>query len=297
MHPRTTGQKTVDSDKAKGKKVPPPVYIVSGGSGASGQQIVETALAQFPKLDVPVIKKGHIRNLQQIREVVKKASAEDGTIVHTLVESKLREALVRLGREHGVVTIDLMGPLLERVAAQSRARPLEKPGLYRRLRKNYIDRVEAIDFTVVHDDGNSADDLPGSDIVILGVSRSGKTPLSMYLAVHGWKVANIPILRDMPLPDAVYRTDRRKVIGLSIEYTHLMEHRKRREALLGAGIMTDYSRPSLVFAEVEDARKIYRDGGFHVVDVTDKPIEIIADEIIQVVTRSRKESQHPPLPP
>src|SRR4030067_1970334 len=89
-------------------------------------------------------------------------------------------------------------------------------------------RVEAIDFTVVHDDGNSADDLPGSDIVILGVSLCGKTPLSVYLAVHGWKVANVPILRDIPLPDAVYRTDRGKVIGLSIEYTHLPEHRKQR---------------------------------------------------------------------
>ncbi|HJX74680.1 MAG TPA: kinase/pyrophosphorylase, partial [Candidatus Deferrimicrobiaceae bacterium] len=206
------------SDKAKGKKVPPPVYIVSGGSGTSGQQIVETALAQFPKLDVPVIKKGHVRNLRQIREVMKKASAEGGTVVHTLVESGLRKALVRLGKEHGVVTIDLMGPLLERVAAQSRARPLEKPGLYRKLRKDYFDRVEAIDFTVFHDDGKMPDDLPGADIVILGVSRCGKTPLSMYLAVHGWKVANVPILKDIPLPDEVYRTDRRKVIGLSIEY-------------------------------------------------------------------------------
>ena len=285
------------SDKTKGKKVPPPVYIVSGGSGASGQQIVETALAQFPKLDVLVIKRGHVRNLRQIREVVKKASVEDGTVVHTLVESGLRDALVRLGREHGVVTIDLMGPLLERVAAQSRARPLEKPGLYRKLRKDYFDRVEAIDFTVVHDDGMMADDLPGADIVILGVSRCGKTPLSMYLAVHGWKVGNVPILKDIPLPDGVHRTDRRKVIGLSIEYTHLMEHRKRREVLLGAGIMTDYSRPSVVFAEVEAARKIYRDGGFHMVDVTDKPIEIIADEILQVVNRSRKEPQRIPLPP
>jgi regulator of PEP synthase PpsR (kinase-PPPase family) len=291
------GTETVCSEKAKGKKVPPPVYIVSGGSGASGQQIVETALAQFPKLDVPVIKRGHVRNLRQIREVVKKASVEGGTVVLTLVERGLRDALVHLGRKHGVVTIDLMGPLLERVAAQSRARPLEKPGLYRKLRKDYFDRVEAIDFTVVHDDGKMADDLPGADIVILGVSRCGKTPLSMYLAVHGWKVANVPILKGIPLPDEVYRTDRRKVIGLSIEYTHLMEHRKRREVLLGAGIMTDYSRPSVVFAEVEAARKIYRDGGFHVVDVTDKPIEIVAGEILQVVTGGRKEPQRPPLPP
>jgi regulator of PEP synthase PpsR (kinase-PPPase family) len=119
----------------------------------------------------------------------------------------------------------------------------------------------------------------------------------MYLAVHGWKVANVPILRDIPLPDALSRVDRRKVIGLSIGYDHLLEHRKKREPLLGAGVMTDYSRPSAVFAEVEAAGTIYRDGGFHVIDVTDKPIEIIADEIIQAVTGSGKEPRRFPLPP
>ena len=287
----------MSTKKAKKKGTPPPVYIVSGGSGASGQQIAETALAQFPTLRLPVIIRNHVRSLKQVEIAVKEAEADGGTVVHTLVDGSLREALIRLGRKHGVVTIDLMGPLLEQVAGQTGAKPLEQPGLYRKLRKDYFDRVEAIDFTVVHDDGNRPDDIPSADVVIIGVSRCGKTPLSMYLAVHGWKVANVPILKDIPLPDEVYRTDRRKVIGLSIEYTHLMEHRRKREVLLGAGIMTDYSRPSLVFAELETARKIYRDGEFCVVDVTDKPIEIIADEIIQVVTRSRKEPQRPPLPP
>jgi len=145
---------------------------------------------------------------------VKEAEAETGTVVHTFVDSSLREAINRLGRKHGVVTIDLMGPLLEQVAEQSSAKPLGQAGLYRKLRKDYFDRVEAIDFAVSHDDGNRSVDISRADIVILGVSRCGKTPLSMYLAVHGWKAANIPIIKDIPLPGELSRIDRRRVIGL-----------------------------------------------------------------------------------
>ncbi len=118
----------------------------------------------------------------------------------------------------------------------------------------------------------------------------------MYLAVHGWKVANVPILKDIPLPGELSRTDRRKVIGLTIEYEHLLDHRKKREEIMGTGPMTAYSRPSAVFAELEAARTIYRDGGFQVVDVTDKPIEIIADEVIKSITPDQKEQRRGPVP-
>ena len=213
----------MSTKKTRKKGTPPPVYIVSGGSGASGQQIAETALAQFPTRRVPVIVRNNVRSLKQVEIAVKEAAADGGTVVHTLVDGSLREALIRLGRKHGVVTIDLMGPLLEQVAGQTGAKPLEQPGLYRKLRKDYFDRVEAIDFAVSHDDGNRPDDIPSADVVIIGVSRCGKTPLSMYLAVHGWKMANIPIIKDIPLPGELFRIDRRRVIGLSIEYKRLLE--------------------------------------------------------------------------
>jgi regulator of PEP synthase PpsR (kinase-PPPase family) len=103
-------------NKRKVKKASPPVIIISGGSGASGQQIVETALAQFPKIHVPVIKVNDVRSLKQVEKAVKKAATAGGTVVHTLVERALRDALIRLGKMHNVVTIDLMGPLLEQVA-------------------------------------------------------------------------------------------------------------------------------------------------------------------------------------
>jgi len=282
--------------KTRKKDIPPPVYIVSGGSGASGQQIVETALAQFPTLGLPVIVRNNVRTLDQLEIAVKEAGADGGTVVHTLVDGGLREALARLGRKHGVVTIDLMGPLLEQVAGQTGAKPVEQPGLYRKLRQDYFDRVEAIDFAVSHDDGKRPEDLPTADVVVIGVSRCGKTPLSMYLAVHGWKVANVPIIKDIPLPGDLSRTDRRKVIGLRIEHRRLLEYRKRREEHMGSAGTTAYSNPSAVFEELEAAGKIYRDGGFYVVDVTDKPIEIIADEIIRYFARNPNLAQRRPVP-
>ncbi|HEX7572355.1 MAG TPA: pyruvate, water dikinase regulatory protein [Bacteroidota bacterium] len=296
MKKPTFGVDTVITKKAGKKKSPPLVYIVSGGSGASGQQIVETALAQFPTLQVPVIIRNHVRSLKQVEITVKEAEADGGTVVHTLVDGSLREALARLGRKHGVVTIDLLGPLLEQVAGQTGAKPLEQPGLYRKLRKDYFDRVEAIDFAVSHDDGTRPEEIPSADVVIIGVSRCGKTPLSMYLAVHGWKVANIPIIKDIPLPSELFRIDRRRVIGLSIAYNRLLEHRMKREELMGKVDTTAYSSPSAVFEELEVARRIYREGRFSVVDVTDKPIENIANEIIKFIVRNSNQAQRQPVP-
>src|SRR5512139_474415 len=275
----------VNTNKIRKRDATPPVHIVSGGSGASGQQIVDTALAQFPTLRLPVIVRNNVRTLEQVEAAVKEAAADGGTLVHTLVDGGLREALIRLGRKKGVVTIDLMGPLLEQVAGRTGAKPVEQPGLYRNLRKDYFERVEAIDFAVSHDDGGRPEDISSADLVIVGVSRCGKTPLSMYLAVHGWKAANVPIIRDIPLPAELFRIDRRRVIGLNIEHRRLLEYRKKREEHMGRFGPTAYSSPSAVFEELEVAGKICRESGFHVVDVTDKPIEIIADEIIKFLAR------------
>jgi len=287
---------TANRKKTRKKGTPPPIHIVSGGSGASGQQIVETVLAQFPTIRLPVIVRKHVVSLQQVEDAVKEAGAGGGTVVHTLVDGVLRDALLRLGREHGVVTIDLMGPLLEQVEVRTGAKPLEQPGMYRKLRKDYFDRIEAIDFAVSHDDGKRPEDIPLADVVIIGVSRCGKTPLSMYLAVHGWKVANVPLVKDIPPPPELTRMDRRRVIGLNIGHQQLLEYRRKREERMGRIGMTAYSSPPAVFEELEAARSIYREGGYRVVEVTDKPIEIIADEIVKLITPCLNKAQRQPVP-
>lgn len=284
---QTVQRRTVKTKKSDKKMAPPPVYVVSGGSGESGRQVVETALAQFPTLALPIVVRSRVRSVRQLEAAAAEAKARGGVVVHTLVQGELREALVRFCRTRGVATIDLMGPLLDQVEKRTGARPIQQPGRYRKLRRDYFNRVEAIEFAVAHDDGNHPEDLPDADIIVVGVSRCGKTPLSMYLGVHGWKVANVPILGDLPPAQQLFRGDRRRVIGLSIEYKNLLEHRKKRRELLGRVGPTPYSSPSTVFAEVEAARSFYRAGGFSVVDVTDKSIEVIADEIIRIVSPTR----------
>lgn len=263
------------------KGEPGPIYLVSGASGSSGSQVIETVLAQFPKIQVPVIKMTHVRRREQVKKVIAKALKTGGTVVHTLVDPEMRKTLILQGEKQKVPTIDLMGNLLDHLTDVLGCAPAGKPGLYRKLRKEYFDRIAAIEYAMNHDDGQRTRDLSSADIVLTGVSRSGKTPLSMYLAVHGWKVANIPLIIKIPPPPELFRIDRRRVFGLSISYEDLMMHRKKRQEAMGALGPSEYTDRFVVLEEMEAARKIFKKGGFHVISVTGKPIESIADETIE----------------
>ncbi len=266
----------------------PSIFIVSGGVGASGEQLVRTALAQFQGVEVPVIIVSHVRQVAQIEAVVDRAAEAGGTIVHTLVDVDMRRALIRLARDRNVVAIDLMGQLLGRLANLLGQEPIGQPGQYRQLRQAYFDRVEAIEYTVAHDDGRNPHEWPLAEIVLVGISRVGKTPLSMYLSVQGWKVANLPLLKDIPSPPELFRLDRRRVVGLTIEPGQLLPHRQQRQRHLGLPGGAAYTDPAQIYEEVKAARQFYRRSGFAVVNVTDKPIEESAAEVIALVTRRLK---------
>jgi regulator of PEP synthase PpsR (kinase-PPPase family) len=253
--------------------------------GASGEQIVHTVLAQFPESQVPVITVANVRHAEQIEDVVVQAEADGGTIVHTLVDAHLRGVLVRYAKPRGVATVDLMGSLLERLADALGQEPLGHPGLYRRLNQAYFDRVAAIDFTMAHDDGQSPSGWPEAEIVLAGVSRVGKTPLSMYLAVLGWRVANVPLVPGLDPSPELFRLDPRRVIGLTMEPGQLVFHRQQRRRRLGAPGLEAYTDPAAICEELEAARKVFRRHGFSVIDVTDKPIEASANQVIELVAR------------
>jgi len=272
----------------------PLILIVSGGAGASGEQLVQTVLAQFPESRVRVKTISHVYHLPQVEAVVAEAADEEGIIVHTMVNSDLRHTLAAQSAAQGVASIDLMGELMEEVGRRLEQAPLEHPGLYRRLRRAYFDRVAAIEFSMAHDDGKNPDGWGEADIVLTGVSRVGKTPLSMYLAVLGWKVANVPLVAAIPPPQVLFELDRKRVIGLNIEAGQLLSHRQQRQLRLGlpAGI-GDYDDPTAVYEEVEAARRVFRRGGFSTIDITDKAIETSAEEIINLITRRFGDQREP----
>lgn len=263
---------------------PPPVFVVSGSTGASGELLVQTVLAQFRRT-TPVVLVPHVRTFADLEQVVEQAVAVGGAITHTLVDARLRNHLTELAQTQRVPAFDLMGPLLEHLSGVLGEQPAEKPGLYRQQREKYFERIAAIEFSVAHDDGQRIEELPLAEIVLVGVSRSGKTPLSMYLSVLGWKVANVPLVAEIPPPPALSEIDCRRVVGLTIEPGQLIAYRKWRQSHLGAGGATPYTNPSHIFEEVEEVRRFCRKQGFAIVDVTDKPIESSADEVITLVTR------------
>ncbi len=262
----------------------PPIFVVSGGVGASGEQLVNTVLAQFPDQHVPVITINHVRNPQQIAEAVEKARAQGGAIAHTLVENQLRQQLITIAAREGVPAFDLMGPLLTYLADHLGEEPAGQPGLYRQLHRSYFERVAAIEYTMNHDDGQRREGWPQADVVLAGVSRTGKTPLSIYLSVLGWKVANVPLVPETAVPPELFRLDRGRVVGLAIDLDRLLNFRRQRSTEMGISQNLPYADPARIAAELDFAQQVFRRGRFIVINVTDKTVEASANEIINRVT-------------
>ena len=268
---------------------PHKIFVVSGGVGASGEQLVQTVLAQFPHSIVSVEIVPHVRSERQIDAVLARAKALQAqevqtTLTHTLVDSSLRAYLIRRSEQEGVFTLDLMGTLFARLEQVLDRPSLGLPGLYRQLNKDYFERVAAMEYTMANDDGKSPEKWSQADILLVGISRVGKTPLSLYLSVMGWKTANLPLIPGIDPPQALARMDPQRVIGLTIQPGQLLilrQERQRRMGSIGPGSYTD---PQTVFEEVEFALKFCKQRGYTLIDVTDKPVESAADEVIRLIT-------------
>lgn len=268
------------------------IYIASCGEGINAFHLVESTLVQFPNSQISVVKVAHIRSESQVDELIDKVKDIESLIVHTIVNSELRQYLTRKGIKNHIVTIDLMGPILSKIQAFLNKDPLEKPGLYREIHQIDLKQVSAIDFALAHDDGLNPATLMDSEIVLLGLSRAGKTPLSMYMAVMGWKVANIPYVPGVPMPMTLDKVDRRRVIALNINVEQLLSHRKMRQESLGTSDIYSYVSKQDIEDEIQNAQKYYITRGFSIINVSSKPIETSAEEIIEMITRRFMANAH-----
>ena len=181
------------------------VLIASDATGHTAEVVVRAALAQFRGAEVQLVRRPHIRTAEDVRETVREAREVGGLIVHTLVAQEMRSCMLTEARSRQVPTIDLFGPLLLRLEDLLSLHPLAKPGLFRDMDAEYRRRFEVMDFTVRHDDGQDAQGLLHADLVLVGVSRTSKTPLSIFLAWRGLRVANVPIVQSLPLPEELGR--------------------------------------------------------------------------------------------
>jgi regulator of PEP synthase PpsR (kinase-PPPase family) len=265
----------------------PQVFIVSGGVGSSAEQLVDTVLAQFPDANVKVTIFGNVRQREQVLDALRQAQQIGALVVHTLMESPLRQLLLDEARRMDVQTVDLTSPLIGWLSQALGQPPLGRPGLYRQLHRQHFERVEAINYTLAHDDGKNPEGWPLADLMLVGVSRVGKTPLSIYLAVLGWKVANYPLVPRLPVPKLLFDLEPGRVFGLTIDVGQLITYRMQRQARLGVTGASDYVDPEEIEDELREAKKIFRRGGFQLLDMTDKTIELGADEIQRQVAPRR----------
>ena len=261
------------------------VFAISDATGTTAERVLQAALTQFEGADVNITRYGGVRSLEHVRRIFDEADASQGIIVHTLVSSELRRAVFTEGRERGVATIDLMGPLLARLTSLLATAPRSEPGLFRPFDDGYLNRIEAIRFTVNHDDGRNTDELALADMVLVGVSRTCKTPVSMYLATQGWRVANVPLILGLEPPAELFGLPKRRVVALMVEPERLAMLRRARLERLGTS-SKGYADLRGVQQEVVYAYQVLdRRPDWPIVDMTAKSIEEAATEVVSLVGR------------
>ena len=262
----------------------PPIYIVSGGKGVAGHTIVETMLIQYPDNRIPLIMEPEIRTGEQVEEITNKVVESKGAVVHTMVDHHMRKKLTDACNQKNIPHFDLVGGLFDYLDKTLDIRPIDQPGLFRLRNIEYFRRVRAIEFTMAHDDGQNYDKIENADIILAGVSRTGKTPLSIYLAMFGWKVANVPLIYGIDPPESLFNVDPKRVFGLNISTIFLVAQRKSRVTRINMPEDTDYTNRRKVREELDFAMRIFNKGEFSILNVSNKPIEHSANLIITMIT-------------
>ncbi len=258
------------------------IYVVSDATGETAERMVRSALVQFAEAPANVIRRGHVRTPEQLRAVVEEAIGYDSLILHTLVSNELRHAMLTECRSHGVDAMDLMGPMLDRLATHLRLTPQEEPGLFKQLVEAKSRQVEAVEFAFRHDDGQYPDELSHAEVVLVGVSRTMKTPTMLYLAYQGWFAANVPIIPEIPLPSTVLSLPSERVICLAMESNRLAQLRRVRADALAIPSKS-YVSLTHVQKELRHSHRLCGIHGWRQVDVTGKSVEEVAREIVALL--------------
>ena len=250
--------------------------------------VARATASQFDSGKFDIVRIPYITSSVQIRETLREASKHTCIICHTLVSPELRETLLEEAKKYNLQTVDIMGPMIRAIQAVSDLTPKLKPGLIHMLDQDYFKRVEAVDFAVKYDDGKNPWGLLKADLILVGVSRTSKTPLSMYLAHKKIKVANVPLVPEVPPPDELFQVSPQKIIGLVIDSNKLNEIRAERLKIMRLPPDANYATLNRIGDELEYAMKIMERIGCPVIDVSHKAIEETANTIMEIVFKNNR---------
>lgn len=260
-------------------RVPISIHVVSDSLGETGEMVARAAAGQFESDAFRIERLPKIRTPEQLREEVKAHCGEYCIFFYTLVDRALCDEMNQLCIE-GANGVDLLTPSVALLESVTGYRPTGEAGAIRRTDEDYFERIEAMEFSVKHDDGRNPEGLVEADVVLIGVSRTSKTPLSMYLAFKGIRVANIPLAPGSAPPEELYEVDPRKVFGLVTDPEVLLEIRKERMRELGMWVPR-YAEREAIEAELDEARALMRRIGCLVVHTDNRAVEEAAQEILR----------------
>jgi regulator of PEP synthase PpsR (kinase-PPPase family) len=261
------------------------IFVVSDGTGDTAANAARAAMLQF---EIPWRMRTFpgVRRESHARRVVEEAAHAGALLLFTVVNKKVARELLERGAEFGVPTVDLLGPLIARFGEHLRAEPRLEPGLLHGFSDEYFRRVEAVEFAVRHDDGANPRTLFQADIVLTGVSRTSKTPLSMYLAQRGYKTGNVPLIPDLEASRELLDLNPSKVYGLVVDIETLLTVRRARVQTLGGAPYLSYVDPEAIYVELQSSRKLFRRYGWKVVDISGRAVEENAARIIELHERA-----------
>lgn len=250
------------------------IYAISDSLGGTSQKLLSAVMAQYPDLifnnsyRFPFINKE-----SELLDILQDAIKDDAVVISTLVDSHLAATAREFSRVNHLSYLDLMNPFFEIIKEKTGTQPIEVPGVLHRLDTEYFNKISAIEFAVKYDDGKNPQGFLESDLVILGVSRTSKTPLSIYLANKGYKVSNLPLIPEVPLPQILDKVDRRRMIGLVCDPDKLAKVRSNRLDALGLTQTTSYTDIEKIYEELDYSKKVFQKYQAHVINMTDKSIE------------------------
>lgn len=261
------------------------IYIISDGTGETASLMTKAALVQYKGVDASLVRFKNVRALEQIKAIIEEAVQNHGFLVYTVVSMDLRNEIQKQALANNIPHVDLLGPLLNGLDNYFDVHKPMQAGILRAVDEKYFKRIEAIEFTVKHDDGKELRGLDNADIILVGISRTSKTPLSIFLSHKGWKVANIPLVATVPPPKEIFEVDQRKVIALTIDPDKLSLIRQNRLSKLGDG-NSDYASLKHVLDEIQFADELYKKNKkWPVFDVTSRALEETATEIIKIISK------------
>jgi regulator of PEP synthase PpsR (kinase-PPPase family) len=259
------------------------IFVISDATGETAEKVVRAALLQFTNVPVKLRMYTRVRLEAEMRAIIARAKQTQALVVFTVVSTSHRELLARLCDEENVDSVDLIGTLMTKLSSYLHAQPKGVPGLLHAIGDEYFRRVEAVEFTVRNDDGREPRNLPKADLVLVGISRTSKTPLSTFLAQKGLKVANVPLVLGIEPPQELFQIDQEKIFGLTIKAEELLKIRQARLKHLGMPSDTSYGQRDHITQEIAYAQALFRQhASWPIIDITGKAVEETAADILRI---------------